>query len=143
MRDRPRYERKHLYRHDCRKNYYRHALRHENIEKAQAVFPEPVTDHNKEYEQRKGNRDDQLARNGEGIRDEPDQVSAQNEHEQRKDEGKKLHPFGPGRIAHGIGDKLVGNLRNRLQPPGHDGAAGGGADHEQGNQPDDNEHIQA
>src|SRR6516225_5261679 len=71
----------------ARKNYYRHALRHENIEKAQAVFPEPVTDHEEEYEQRKGHRDDQLARNGEGIGDEPDQVRGQNEHEQRKDEG--------------------------------------------------------
>jgi hypothetical protein len=54
-------------------------------------------------------------------------------HEERKHEGKELHSLSSGRTAHGIGDKLVGNLSDRLQPSGHDRATRGGTDHEQGN----------
>ena len=142
VRDRPRQERQHLDDHDRRQDVDRHALRHEQIQEVQAVAPEAVDDDDEEHEQRQRRGDDQLAGDRERVRDEPDQVGEQDEHEQREHEREEFHPLGAGRAAHRVGDELVGHLRDRLQPARHHRAARGGADQQRRNRSDDDEHEQ-
>src|SRR5215831_20117899 len=52
VRDRSRQKRQYLDGHDCRQNEFWHALRHEQIEEVQTVFPEAVADDDEEHEQR-------------------------------------------------------------------------------------------
>src|SRR6516225_1492884 len=108
----------------------------------EAISPEPVTDHDEEHEQRQAHRDDQLACDCERIGDEPDQIGAKDEHEEREYEGEELHPFGPSRTADGISDEFVANLRDRLQPARHHRAACRAEDQQRGDQSDDDQHVQ-
>ena len=72
----------------------------------------------------------------------PSMFSVEHEHEQREHEGEIFHPVGADIVAHHVGDELVGNLGDRLQPRRHQRAAvhgvngeerdeGGGDHHEQ------------
>ena len=90
--------------------------------------------------QREG--DDDVARHGEGVGHHAEHVQRQHEHEQREHEREIFHPVGADIVAHHVGDELVGNLGDRLQPRRHQRAAvhgvnceecdeGGGDQHEQ------------
>jgi len=64
----------------------------------QAVAPEAVADDDQEHGERQGRGDDDLARHREGIRNEPDQVGEQHEHEQREHEREEFHPLGAAEL---------------------------------------------
>src|SRR5512144_1822633 len=94
VRDRARHERQDFDRHDERQNVDRHALRYEQVEEVQSVAPQTVNEHGEEHRYDERGGDDDVAGDGEGVRDQSQHVQRQHEHEDREDEGKELHAFG-------------------------------------------------
>lgn len=66
-----------------------------------------------------------MAGDGEEVREEPEQVREQHEHEQREDQREKLHSLAAGRVAQHVGHELVGHLRHRLEAGRHQRAVSG------------------
>ena len=113
--DRPRQERDHLDQHDQRHQDARHALRHEQLQEAEAVLHEAVDDDRADHQQRQREGDDDVAGDGEEIGEQAEQVGDQHEHEQREHQREELHALRAGRVAQHRGDELVGHFGDRLQ----------------------------
>lgn len=73
-----------------------------------------VDDDGTDDEARQCEGDDDLARDREEIREHPEKVSRQNEHEQREHEGEENHPFLTRTFTQHGRDKFVGHFRNGL-----------------------------
>src|SRR5262249_54818512 len=106
----------------------------------QTVLPEAINHHREENEKRECNRDDDVARNREGIGDDADHVQHENEHEQREHEREKFHALGAGGGPPRTRDELVRHFRDRLQPARHQGARMGGAEHQKKDQGQPDQH---
>src|ERR1700719_4680973 len=142
MGDRARQEGQHLDEHDQWQDVDRDALGHEQIEEVEAVLPEPVDEDGEEHEQRQRCSDDDMARHREIVRDDPDHVGDQDEHEQREHQREELHPALANGVAYGVGDEFVGEFGDRLHAPRHELPSGGGAEHQGGGNPDRDTHVQ-
>ncbi len=76
----------------------------------QSVPPESVDQDREEDRQRQCCGNDDVSSDGEGVRNESDDVHRQDEHEQREHEREETHALGAGRASYGIGDEFVGQL---------------------------------
>ena len=141
MAERPGEERDHLDRHHQRQDVDRHAGRHEQLEEAEAVLVDSHDDHGEEHHQRHRRGDDDVAGDGEGIGEQPDQIADQDEHEQAEHHREEAHALLARRRAQHAGDELVGELRRRLQPAGNARAAARARRHHQAGDGDRDQHV--
>jgi len=88
--------------HDQRQDVDRHARWHEYFEELQAVLVQAVEQHDEEYQKRQRDRDDEMGGNGELIRDDPDHVRDQDEHEQGEHQREEPHAFWAGGASGGF-----------------------------------------
>src|SRR6516164_7755162 len=107
MRERAGQKRKNLNETDQRHEVDRYSARHEDPEKTESMFPKSSDDDRQKYQYGKRRGDDDMSRDCEGIRNNSDEVNGQDEHEQRKHEGKELHSLRPGIALHGIRNKFI------------------------------------
>ena len=77
---------------------------------------EPDHDAQAVDEQREGGRHDDLARHRVGAGDEPQQIAEQDEHKERRHEGKEPHALLAHRVQNHAPDELHQNLGHALQP---------------------------
>ena len=76
-------------------------------------------DDGEKHHQRQGGGDDDLARHGERVGNEADQIGQQDEEEDREHEREKPHAGFAGGGAHHAGDELVGHFGHGLQAARH------------------------
>src|SRR5262249_44201678 len=96
---RPRQERQHLDEGDQGQDVDWNPARNEQLEEMQTVLPEAVDDHGEKDEQRERHRDDDVAGDREGIRDDPHYVQDEDKHEEREYEREELHALAAGSAA--------------------------------------------
>ena len=126
--------------HQQRRHVEGHAGGHEEAEEAEPVLDQGDQGDAKEHHQGEGEGDDDVARHREGVRNEPDHVGEQDEHEQREDEGEVLAPLGADVLAHQLGDELVTELGQGLPAARHQGALAHAKRQEQGDRGDGDDH---
>ena len=80
------------------------------------VFPKPVDDHGQKYEQRERNRNDDVTCDRERVRNNPDHIQYQDEHENREHEREEFHALRAGGAAQRFCHEFVGRFRDGLQP---------------------------
>src|SRR6185369_6471299 len=114
-----------------RQHEYRRAGRREQAQEADAVLGDADDGDADEHGQRQCQGDDDLAGDREAVRDHPQHVAKQDEDEQREDERKVFLAFAADVLAHQIGDEVVAQFAQRLQPAGDQGPAVGAQGHHQ------------
>ena len=97
--------------------------RHEERQETEAVLDDSDDGHPDKDHGRHRKGDDDVAGEREGLGDEPLHIREQDEHEERKNEREVGLAAVTGVVAHHVGDKLVRQLDNGLQPTGHHAAA--------------------
>lgn len=87
-----------------------------------------------------GKGDDDVAGNGEGIRDHAQHVAEQDEHKRSEDERKIAHAVRADIIAHHTGHELISHFRGRLPAPRHQGPTAHAERGKRGNESDGYHH---
>ena len=104
--------------HQQRQQHRRNAGRNEQLQVANAVLDETNDRRADEHGSRQTEGHDDVAGHGERVRDHAQHVGCQDEHEQGEDEGEERAARVAQNVAHHVGDELVGQLADRLQPAG-------------------------
>jgi hypothetical protein len=118
VRDRSQEERQNLDEHDQRQDVARNALRHEEREELQPVLVDAVDQDGEEHQKRQRRGDDDVARDREGVGNDPHQVRDADEHEEREDQREELHAFRAGGSCGSCWRRTRRDLRDRLHRPG-------------------------
>src|SRR6516164_2723537 len=139
--ERPRQEGDDFDRDNQRQDVDRDARWHEDREEFQAVFVDAIDQYREEHEQRERGRDDDLACDREGVRNDADQVRDQDKHEQRVHQREELHAFLAGGGAYHAGHELVAQFGHRLQAAGNQLLASKTANRQQANYRHRDQHI--
>src|SRR3982074_1599247 len=118
MRNGPQEERYDLDQHHQRQDVDRNTRRHEQLEEFQAVLVEAVKKHGEEHQQRQRCGNDEMARNREGVGNDPDQVRDHDEHEQREYQREQLHALRASAASDGVGHEFAAQFADRLYAAG-------------------------